>query len=144
MKKISAEQLKNHRIADIRVPDIFERGFIPGSINIGTNGPFEERFPMFFPKDEEDIVIISDHIEDDVARLQKMGYQKFSVLDGGYKSYLDSGFEPDMIISITPEEFELDINFRQEVIIDVRQGEKYNESHVMDAMSFPVQDIANR
>ena len=144
MNFVPAADYKSFTIADVRVQDIFERGFIPGSINVGINGPFEERFPIFFPDQSMAILVVSSNNQEAFDRLQKMGYQNLFFLEQGYKSFIDAGLQPDMVISISTEEFELDLNFRKEFIIDVRTKEKFDEAHVMDAIHVPLSDIQSR
>lgn len=144
MNFVQANELSGKPIADLRVPDIFERGFVPGSVNAGLNGPFEERFPVLFPNKNADLIIIADDTNDADQRLQKLGYQNYRFLEGGYKAYQAAGLPIDMVISITTEEFELDINFREEVIVDVRTTDKYDEGHVLDAMNIPVLELESQ
>lgn len=144
MNFAQVNELSGKQIADLRVPDIFERGFVPGSVNAGLNGPFEERFPVLFPDKKAELIVVADDTNDANDRLQKMGYTNYRFLEGGYKAYQNAGLPIDMVISITTEEFELDINFREEVIVDVRTTDKYDEGHVVDAMNIPVLEMESQ
>ena len=59
-----------------------------------------------------------------------MLYTNLYFFNVGFESYKDSNLPIDMVISISPEEFELDLNFKAEFVLDVRTPEKFAEGHV--------------
>ena len=135
MKFIAPTLLKEKTIIDVR--------FIPNSINVGLNGPFEELFQQLLNNLNEELIIVADNNEIAEERINKMGYNNLLFLENGYTTYLEAALPIDLIISITTEEFELDLNFKEEYVLDVRQPHKYEEGHVQDAVNIPANTILN-
>jgi hydroxyacylglutathione hydrolase len=144
MNLINIENINEYFILDTRVQDIFERGFIPGSINIGLNGSFDEKLNQIIKDKTIQLLVIANDNEFAKKRLVELGYLNLFFLNHGYQTYLDASKPIDMIISISPEEFELDLNFQSEFVIDVRSNEKFTEGHVIDAINFPLGNIESR
>ncbi|MBC7425083.1 MAG: hypothetical protein H7321_01005 [Bacteroidia bacterium] len=129
-------------ILDTRVPDIFERGFIAKSLNVGLNGPFEKWAAELLEKDQK-LVIVADNIEESLKRLQDIGFNNISgYLKGGFNAWKEDGKRFDMVISIDTEEFELDLNFREETVIDVRSRDEYNTQRITEAINIPLEELS--
>ncbi len=144
MKFAEIEDFKNLSILDTRVPDIFERGFIPKSINIGLNGNFETKVKAIFKDFTQKLLICADKNQESEERLNAIGFKNLVFLEEGFKTYQNLNKSIDMIISINTEEFELDLNFKEEFVLDVRDEEKFNEGHVMGAKNIPVAELSNQ
>jgi rhodanese-related sulfurtransferase len=62
-------------------------------------------------------------------------------LENGFKTYAAAQKPIDVIISVSTEEFELDLNFNNEFVVDVRNSEKYNSGHVLEAINIPYTEL---
>lgn len=137
--------LPNNLVLDIRVPDIFELGFIPGSINIGLNGMYEYWLEHLVQKDRSILLITSAGKEIEGARLLlDLGYSQITgVLSGGIEAWRRAKFQTDIIISITPEELLIDLNFmnEHEWVLDVRTKKEQDKGRVEQAIGFPLENI---
>ena len=60
--------MPDNLVLDIRVPDIFELGFIPGSVNIGLNGMYEYWLEHLIQKDRSILLVTTAGKEREGAR----------------------------------------------------------------------------
>lgn len=119
-------------ILDTRIPDVFEKGFIPGSLNIGLNGQFAvwvgTVLDIHCP-----LIVVADKgkEEESVLRLARVGYENVrGVLAGGFEAWKNAGEKFDTVRSITPEEFASEIKAGKKFVLDVRREGEYNNAHV--------------
>mgnify|MGYP001391274517 CR=1 FL=1 len=64
-------------ILDVRMPNDFEKGFIPGSINIGKTGMFAPWVGALIPHNIELIIVCAiDEEREIISRLARIGYEK--------------------------------------------------------------------
>ena len=147
MKPLSVSEFENEVargavILDTRIPDDFEKGFVPGSINIGLNGMFAIWAGTILDI-EIPMVLVCDpgKEEESVMRLARVGYEKINgFLDGGFESWKKESKPVDTISSIDAEEFAKRVNAGEKVL-DVRKISEAEAGHVKDATVIPLAEL---
>ncbi|TFV93124.1 MBL fold metallo-hydrolase [Algoriphagus kandeliae] len=132
-------------ILDTRDAQVFAKGFIPNSINIGIDGSFAVWVGAMIPDLKQEILIVAEEgrEEEVVTRLARVGYD-FSIgyIKGGFKAWKESGHEVDSITSITVDELakiqEGDPSIH---ILDVRKNSEFLSEHVIGAENAPLDYI---
>jgi len=131
-------------ILDTRDPQVFTKGFIPNSINIGIDGSFAPWVGAMIPDIKHQILIVAEpgREEEIVTRLARVGYDYcIGYLEGGYEAWKKAGMESDHIESITAEELN-NIQLKEKVnILDVRKKSEYDSEHVVNAENAPLDFI---
>jgi glyoxylase-like metal-dependent hydrolase (beta-lactamase superfamily II)/rhodanese-related sulfurtransferase len=131
-------------IIDTRNSQIFNKGFIPNSININIDGSFATWVGTLVPSVQQEILVVAENgrEEEVITRLARVGYDKaLGYLKGGFTAWKDAGKEVDTITSISALELAA-IKEKQDVtIIDVRKESEYNSEHLMDAINAPLDFI---
>ncbi|MDX1627400.1 MAG: MBL fold metallo-hydrolase [Fulvivirga sp.] len=116
-------------ILDTRVPDDFEKGFIPNSINIGLNGQYAVWVGTLLEMNRPLILVTEPGKEEEsITRLARVGFENI-------KGYLSGSIvawdEPlDTINSIHPDEIK---SHSDTHIIDVRKPGEFANGHVKGA-----------
>ena len=131
-------------ILDTRDPEIFAKGFIPGSINIGLNGNFAPWAGALITDIKQQILIVAEpgKEEEVITRLARVGFDKsIGYLKGGFKAWKKSGRQTDTIGSITAKEFAEKVKKAAVHILDVRKKSEYDSEHVIDAVNVPLDHI---
>lgn len=132
-------------ILDTRAPEVFNKGFVPNSINIGIDGSFAVWVGAMIPDLKQQILVVSDEgrEEEVVTRLARVGYDHaIGYLNGGFEAWKKSGEEIDQITSISASEL-ADIKKENENIniLDVRKTSEFQSEHVLDAENAPLDYI---
>lgn len=125
-------------ILDTRKADDFEKGFIPGSVNIGLNGQFAVWVGTLVDMTQK-IVLVTDHgkEKETVLRLARVGYENVvGYLDGPVESFGSL----NTIRSIKASEVSAEIKKGAEVV-DVRKHGEWNISHLKDATFLPLTEF---
>jgi len=126
-------------ILDTRKADDFEKGFVPGSINIGLNGQFAVWVGTLIDI-RKNLVLVTEpgKEEETVLRLARVGYEKvLGYLANGVNSW-DGKLET--VHSLTAEMMKAEMSKGTEVL-DVRKPGEWNVSHVKDATFLPLSDF---
>ena len=131
-------------VIDTRKPQIFNKGFIPNSVNIGIDGSFATWVGTLVPSVKQEILIVADEGREAevITRLARVGYDNaLGYLKGGFDAWTAANKDIDQIHSVSAEEL-AEINKKESVnIIDARKASEYNSEHVLDAMNAPLDFI---
>ena len=132
-------------ILDTRNPQVFAKGFIPNSINIGIGGSFAVWVGTLIPDIKQEIIFIADKgMEQEViTRLARVGYDHaIGFLEDGIEAWKNAGKRIDSIQTVSvaafaaAEEKDPTIN-----ILDVRKKSEYAAEHITNAINAPLDFI---
>lgn len=126
-------------ILDAREADVFEKGFIPDSINIGLNGQYAVWVGSLIDS-KDPLVLVTDEgkEEEAVLRLARVGYENVKgYLKGGFKAWKDSGRKVDHIEVMHPITFEKQYS-PEEHVIDVRNEGEWAGGVIEGAQLIPL------
>ncbi|MEO7175957.1 MAG: MBL fold metallo-hydrolase [Saprospiraceae bacterium] len=141
------EQMANHKmvmILDVRKPQDFAKGFVPGSINIGLDGQFAPWVGALITDLQQPILLVCEQgrEEETVKRLARVGYDNaLGFLAGGFEAWQNAGKPIDTIESISATDFAEEIKTHPVKIIDVRKNGEYNAEHLEDAIHMSLDNI---
>ncbi|MBI1768729.1 MAG: MBL fold metallo-hydrolase [Bacteroidetes bacterium] len=126
-------------ILDTRNANDFEKGFIPGSINIGLNGQYAIWTGTLIDINQPLVLITEVGKEhESILRLARVGYEKIlGFLNGGIISW---NKKLEEVKSIAADEMKNEMANGVEVV-DVRKPGEWNISHVKEAMFLPLNDM---
>lgn len=126
-------------ILDTRQADDFEKGFVPGAINIGLNGQFAVWVGTLLDISQPIVLVTAAGKEaESVLRLARVGYEKVvGYLAGGAAAW---DGKLDVVKSISAEEMLTQMNQHIDVL-DVRKPGEWQVSHVKDASFLPLAEF---
>lgn len=139
-ERIAAE--RNALILDTRSPDIFAKGFIPNSLNIGIDGSFAMWVGEMILDIRQEILIVAEsaeRIEEIIIRLSRVGYDNtIGFLDGGFDSWKTAGKDIDIVHRISASQLEKHYSEDDVYIIDVRKMSEFQSEHLEEAKNIPL------
>lgn len=128
-------------VLDTRAPEIFGKGFIPNSINIGVDGQFAPWVGTLIPDINQEILLVCDpgREEEVITRLSRVGYDHtIGFLKDGFEAWKKAGKETDSINSISVDDLAA-ISKKEKInILDVRKKSEYDSEHIVNAENIPL------
>ena len=137
-KSLSLEN--NTTILDVRNQNDFRTGFVPNSIFIGLNGGFAPWVGSVLKDINTKILLVCDNGQEQEAimRLSRVGFDNcLGFLNGGFKTWKDSGNSMGTIDSISASRLEEVIDQDGE-ILDVRQLGELNNGRLKKSAHIPL------
>jgi glyoxylase-like metal-dependent hydrolase (beta-lactamase superfamily II)/rhodanese-related sulfurtransferase len=143
-KSLSPESLRHEVkqgavLLDTRTADAFEKGFVPGSINIGLNGQFAVWVGTLIEISDRLVLVTEPGKENEtILRLARVGYENVAgYLEGGVKGYDE---KLDTIHSVDEHGVISEINSGA-TVLDVRKLSEWNASHLEGAIFLPLSEF---
>jgi glyoxylase-like metal-dependent hydrolase (beta-lactamase superfamily II)/rhodanese-related sulfurtransferase len=140
-----AAQEKNILVLDTRSPQVFAKGFVPGSINIGIDGSFAVWVGTLIPDIQQHLLIIAEPGRETevVTRLARVGYDHaIGFLEGGMESWIKADKAIDQIPSVDVGKFAEALKEENNInILDVRKKSEYDAEHIKNVENTPLDFI---
>lgn len=139
-----AQKAQGATILDTRNPQDFNKGFVPGSINIGLEGTFAVWVGTLIKNLNEPIVLVTPKGKEreTVLRLARVGYDNaVGYLEGGFEAWQVANQPVDQIESIEASKLAALNKAGNINILDVRKPTEYQSEHIIDAQNFPLDFI---
>ena len=130
-------------ILDTRPADVFSKGYIPNSINIGLDSNFAMWVGEMIPDIKQKILLVTEkgHEEESIIRLSRVGYDHaIGYLEGGFEAWKAAEKEIDTVSRISAEE----LKEKQKAgikVFDVRKASEFDSQHLVGAENTPLNKI---
>jgi len=131
-------------LVDTRDALTFTKGFIPGSISVSTGEDFTGHLNKLFLPETTLMVLATEETEEKILReLEKTGFENTTIVPASaYASWVSHKEPFDLVITVEPDEFAMDLPFDENmIVIDTRNESEYAEGHVKGAINLPVSEI---
>lgn len=129
-------------VLDTRTPEEFEKGFIPGAINIGLNGMFAIWVGTVIDIQNKLVLVCDEEKEEEaVLRLARVGYENIvGYLKGGLASWSGAGKPLDTVTSVSAQVFADKVKSGA-TVLDVRKISESESGHVKGATVIPLSEL---
>ena len=129
-------------LLDTRTPQVFEKGFIPGSISIGLNGQYAIWVGTLISITQPLVLITEPGKEEEaIIRLARVGYENVKgFLKGGIEAWKQAGKSVQTIVSVTADEAKMQFD-KGIQLIDVRKPSEYAQAHVKNAIHLSLANL---
>jgi hydroxyacylglutathione hydrolase len=132
-------------VLDVRAPDEFGAGHVPGSTNIGLSGQFASWAGTLIPMTAPIVLLAESEAKAEEARMRlaRVGLENIKGhLAGGMDAWKEVGFEVAIVPQITVAELKDLIDSRSDLqILDVRRPAEYDSGHVPRAVTSPLSKL---
>ena len=131
-------------ILDTRDAQVFAKGFIPNSINIGIDGSFAPWVGAMIPDVKQQILLVAEpgREEEVITRLARVGYDyTIGYLKGGFETWKNAGKEIDTITSVSADEVADAMKKGDMQVLDVRKKSEYDSEQLVEAENAPLDYI---
>ncbi len=146
IKEFKKELDKGAVVLDTRPAQLFARGHVPGSINVGLDGPFAYWVAAVVRPYDAPVLLVCPKGEEKevVKRLARIGFSKaIGFLKGGFENWKSRHQDIATISTISPMGFGAELKEPGITCIDVRRSDEYIDEHVEDALFYPLSLIHN-
>jgi glyoxylase-like metal-dependent hydrolase (beta-lactamase superfamily II)/rhodanese-related sulfurtransferase len=129
-------------VLDARDAAEFEKGFVPGAINIGLNGQYAVWVGSLLDA-KHPLVLVADEGKEAeaVLRLARVGYENVKgYLKGGINAWKSAGRSVDTVRSLAPEEFDR-LYTEDKRILDVRNESEWTGGVIEGAHLVPLMQL---
>ncbi len=132
-------------LLDTRNAQLFAKGFIPNSINIGIDGSFAPWVGTLVPDIKQTLLVIAEEGREMevITRLARVGYDHtIGYLNGGFSEWKNKGKEIDSIESIAVEKFASELEMDKNAnVLDVRKKSEHLSEHLIGSENLPLDYI---
>lgn len=146
-KALSLEDFENAinegaLVLDTRHPDLYEKGSVRYSLNIGLDGQYAVWVGSLIDIDQPIVLITEDgKAEESILRLARVGFENvIGFLDGGIRTWTKSGKAVQTVESIVPDKT-MDYVGEGYEILDVRRNTETETEHVKGALNIPLVEL---
>jgi len=132
-------------VLDVRHENDYVKSHIPNSIFIGIQGNFAPWVGALIMDVKQPILLVTPEgrEQETITRLSRVGFDNvLGYLNGGIIAWEAAGFETDLMNSINPEQFAMDLSDKN-IVIDARKPGEFEAEHIENAINLPLDTINN-
>lgn len=133
------------QLLDTRDPEVFAKGFIPSSVNIGLNGQFAPWVGALITDLQQPLLLLVEagKEQEAITRLARVGYDNtIGYLDGGIAAWQDAGKDVENITSVAAADFvAIAASDATIKVLDVRKQGEYETAHLENGLPRPLDYI---